>query len=140
MKGCFCPDRRKVLELGIYLAVGSNTGVIIDRLIPTCCYEDEDKGARWQQRIFKNRESFVVVGQRYLRAAPEEMRLDLLAKTILPTVAERKTLRSYESEISFYETLQIQIKDDFRNKRMVNVDGWRLSVTEARFCGLIALT
>lgn len=140
MSGCFCPDRRKVLELGIYLAVGSNTGMIIDCLIPTCCYEDEDKGARWQQKHFKNRESFVAVGQRYLRGAPEEMRLDLLVKRLLPTVAERKTHRSYESDISFYETLQIQIKDDFRNKRMVNVDGWRLSVTEARFCGLIALT
>lgn len=140
MSGCFSPDRRKVLQVGIWLAVGGNTMMISSRLIHVFCYGNRDKSGISQRILPTSRQSYSIVGQRYFRTAPEEMRLDFLVKAILPAGNERKRLPSYENERSLNKTVQIQINDDFRNHRMVNVDGWLLSITEARLCGLIALT
>ena len=37
------------------------------------------------------------------------------------------------------QMINAQIADDFKNDRIVLVDGWMLSVTEARQCGLYSM-
>jgi hypothetical protein len=84
-------------------------------------------------------ESAAVVGRRYLAAHPQEadraslaaqLDADLRCQDCDPLQADRPALRA---------GLSRQIRIDFARSRVVRVEGWVLSVTEARLCALAAL-
>lgn len=72
------------------------------------------------------------IGRRYRDMAPEENNARVLAEAILAqgpgTVTAALSAR-----------LDQQVQDDFASGRTVNVNGWILSVTEARQCALYSL-
>ena len=85
-------------------------------------------------------ESAAVVGRRYLAGHPgeadrrrlaESLDLDLRRQDCDPAQADPARLRA---------GITRQVRADFAHGRVVRVDGWVLSVTEARLCALAALT
>ena len=82
--------------------------------------------------------SAVEVGRAYLRQHPEEidgarltMALDAdLRRRCEPVTAQPAQLR---------RAISRQVRDDFEQGRVAEVDGWILSLTEARLCALAAL-
>jgi hypothetical protein len=84
--------------------------------------------------LFENPEGARVVGQRFLSLYQNEAQLDfLLSKIFQGGVVPRN-----ECMLSAY--LDIRKRLDFEKAHVVNVDGWVLSVTEARVCAVVALT
>lgn len=90
-------------------------------------------------KVFRHRESAAVVGRRYLKITPSVADVYLLTTEIAQGtqlgIVEPGTLRSTE----LMPLLQEKIHRDFRNQKIVVVDGWLLSVTEAQLCALASL-
>jgi hypothetical protein len=89
--------------------------------------------------IFNERTSAAAVGRAYLAGHLGEAGIDHLVTELgnalrrwdcEPDRADRMTLRAAMSRLS---------KEDFERSRVVKVDGWVLSLSEARLCGLAAL-
>jgi hypothetical protein len=72
------------------------------------------------------------IGKAYLQKFPAEDTKKSLVKFLSPEIS------SDSNHIS--EMLNKQIKEDFTNNRIAMLDGWLLSVTEARQCALFSLT
>lgn len=88
---------------------------------------------------FRHPKSAAAVGRAYLAGHPQEAEIGRLAERVTtrlrcqgcdPARAGRADLRSAISR---------QVRDDFAQGRVVHVDGWVLSATEAELCGLAAL-
>ena len=76
------------------------------------------------------------VGRAYLDGAPEEAGAAILVRRILEAgELSPETVRG-ASRTLLRDALVRQIRDDYRAGRMVQVDGWLLSATEARLCAL----
>lgn len=72
------------------------------------------------------------LGRQYLTLAPAEHAIARLAHAILP---DASALRPDQVR----PALAVRVRDDFAAARTVTVQGWILSVTEARQCALFAL-
>ena len=98
-----------------------------------------DRGQRLLSALGRPK-SAAVVGRRYLAGHPQEadrawlaaqLEADLSCQGCAPLPGDRPALRAGFSH---------QIRTDFARGRVVRVEGWVLSVTEARLCALAALT
>ena len=85
--------------------------------------------------LFRWSESAAIVGSAYLRLFPQEAYVALLTRELLGGSADIDP-----DARSFARNLRRSICSDFRGERVVRIDGWVLSRTEARLCALIALT
>ena len=65
------------------------------------------------------------------------MSLERLAPPILVEVSSSG--RDLSSVIALRQAVRDQTRDDFRNKKILNVDGWVLSLTESRVYAMAAL-
>lgn len=89
--------------------------------------------------LLKHPKSATLVGEAFLNKYPQERDAEKLLRNLFKgrpfpqyregSVAQRKQL----------ESLAEEIRTDFKAARVVEVDGWILSVTEARLCAVIAL-
>lgn len=89
-------------------------------------------------RILSNTRSAAIVGQHYLRLNLEAADAPVLAARIAGTMEHYLRLSSAGPR-RLRALLAEQQKRDFAEGRTVNVDGWILSVTEARLCAIAAL-
>lgn len=89
---------------------------------------------------FEHPHSAAAVGRAYLASHPDDADAGRLVEAVTtrlhcqgcdPARAGKGTLRAAISR---------QVRDDFANSRVVRVDGWVLSATEAQLCGLAALS
>ena len=74
-------------------------------------------------------------GQTYLQKTPAENAHDELVRLL----ANNSTIASSSDETAIHQHLEEKIKKDFDEGRTVMVNGWVLSVTEARQCALFSL-
>jgi len=72
------------------------------------------------------------IGLNYMLKVPKESRERTLVKRIMG--------KSKSEAVNLSTTLEKQISNDFTAGNTVMVDGWILSVTEARQCALFSLT
>ena len=78
------------------------------------------------------------IGKACLRALPEtEMSLERLAPLILIEVSSNN--RDLSSVIGLRQAVREQTRYDFRDEKILNVDGWILSLTESRVYAMAAL-
>ena len=78
------------------------------------------------------------IGKACLRALPEtEMSLERLAPLILREVSSSN--RDLSSVIGLRQAVREQTRYDFRDEKILNVDGWILSLTESRVYAMAAL-
>lgn len=99
----------------------------------------DDARARALLRSLTNPDSAAAVGRAYLSGVPSEASLERLTRLLCGTgcgwrpglvSAPAKNVRRWMREA---------VRSDFEAGRTVAVDGWQLSVTEARVCALVAL-
>jgi hypothetical protein len=74
----------------------------------------------------------VRIGRRYLATVPEEADLDLL----LAWLPEARDIEQLATGLC---NLDAAVADDFDRGRVVLIDGWLLSQTEARAAAVLAL-
>ncbi len=82
--------------------------------------------------LLRDRAAAASVGRAYLRCRPEERNLGVL----LPLLFDGEAGPGE----SLASSLGSRIREDFACARVVAVQGWRLSETEARLCAAVALT
>jgi hypothetical protein len=90
-------------------------------------------------RLLLNQDSARIIGQAYVRVAPTEATPDVLFNLLLNALpAERRGL-STASDHELRRVLLLSERQDFQEGRIVSLDGWIASLTEARLCALAAL-
>jgi len=72
------------------------------------------------------------IGKKYQQQYPDEKTERKLVKLISKRISSNSNVLN--------EVLKQQIEEDYKNERIVMLDGWLLSVTEARQCALFSLT
>lgn len=98
---------------------------------------EPDERARHLLTVFGDIESARTVGAEYLRSAPHEADLPgLLAALCGPASGDACVAHADE----WAAALAARCKDDFLEGRVVRIQGWVLSRTEARLCAVAALT
>jgi hypothetical protein len=91
-------------------------------------------------RLLRHRESARAVGQAYLDRVPRETSAAQLVDHLAAELpAGNQTLRE-ASDSDLRSLLAASIRSDFENDRVVDVNGWVLSPTEARLYALATLT
>jgi hypothetical protein len=88
--------------------------------------------------IYRSRDSAAAVGRRYLALHPEEASAAELEARVLQDPSIRVALDS-SSDSRLRRVLAEKVRLDFLRRDVVLVDGWLLSITEARLCALHAL-
>jgi hypothetical protein len=85
---------------------------------------------------FGSRECRRALGRAYLDGTPREASREVLLQEIVKgDVLSHRDLSGREPRV-LRHLLEQQIRHDFRQGRLASVDGWQLSVTEARLCAL----
>jgi len=119
-------DRRTLLA-GAALSVAVGSGVAAAR------GEESDPGSRLAA-LFGSPSSARAIGRRYLTIRPEEASAAILVEAI---VRDHPCAGTTERQLR--DLMRRAIRDDFACGDTVTLDGWVLSVTEARLCALAAL-
>lgn len=123
-------DRRRFLQI---TAAG-----VVASLTTSACVGDADVDASALERpellTMLGSERVRELGTRYRAATPNENTASSLRAAISKTAP--RTLRLPWTPRG---SIADQIQDDFASGRTVLVDGWVLSVTEARQCALVSL-
>jgi hypothetical protein len=89
-------------------------------------------------QVLQNRESARVVGRAYLAGISPKPGAAELEQAILSSVGiEVPEMQSMDHE-KLHERLRTRVQHDFHEHRTVKVNGWVLSVTEARLAALVA--
>ena len=84
--------------------------------------------------LFDHQQSARVIGRTYLQRYPQEADIRVLLKNVVvPDGLSRPGNRE------FMDVLQWRIRQDFIEEKVVKLQGWILSTTEARLCALTAL-
>ena len=88
--------------------------------------------------VVENRESLVAVGDLYLCNNPLEADIVMLSRNVFSSQDATPNLKDMTSN-DLHSWLQSRSCQDFTHGRIVDVQGWQLSITEARFCGLVSM-
>lgn len=84
------------------------------------------------------------IGQRYLSVRPDERDPDRLTERILSNLrpgldSHHSRGRSTVAAFEIANALRRRVVEDFATRRTIRLDGWVLSITEARQCALFVL-
>jgi hypothetical protein len=89
--------------------------------------------------FFHNKESARAIGLAYLRIVPAEANARQITRLICSSWEQRYDEMAHADAAKIKTILLRQQREDFEKGRIVNVQGWILSQTEARLCALAAL-
>jgi len=90
--------------------------------------------------VINNKDSAVVIGREYVRLTPNEANKTILADLILKRTEGAGFFgREQLNNKVIKEYVQKSVRSDFHHERIVKVNGWLLSETEARVCAFIFL-
>ena len=85
--------------------------------------------------VLKERQSARIVGSEFLREYPSEKGLGALLQRIRRACASNGMSGRWSADL-----LSAQVKRDFEIGSVICLNGWVLSATEARLCGVVAST
>lgn len=88
---------------------------------------------------FRHPESAAAIGRAYLAGHPQDADPDTLVENVTAGLRCRGCDPEAAGRADLRQAIAREVRDDFAQGRVVNVDGWVLSATEARLCGLAAL-
>jgi hypothetical protein len=90
--------------------------------------------------ILPSQESARYVGEAYLASYPSERDRDFLVSILIADNYIADALRSYPHDSRLTaKAIARAVRSDFIERRIVKLDGWVLSLTEARLCALHTL-
>jgi hypothetical protein len=133
MKGATAMDRRRFLLLG---GVGAVGGALLGAphvpWLRSILQDGEGSLHGRLAALFHHQASARAIGRTYLQQHP----LETTVRHLLVGIDDRLRTAG-DRELIF--ALQQRIRQDFVEERVVKLEGWILSVTEARLCALTAL-
>jgi hypothetical protein len=88
--------------------------------------------------LFSRLDSAAAVGSAYLRVRPSEASVDRLLQELALAGLDKDVLANVDAGMLSERVRASQVRD-FAAGRVVELDGWILSETEARVCALAAL-
>ena len=94
----------------------------------------ESLGGRLLQ-LFRSPVSAAVIGRAYLQESPQDADEPRLLRLLCPPGRPWRTANTRQLRVLIAQ----QQVEDFKQGRLVRVDGWMLSETETRLCALAAL-
>jgi hypothetical protein len=127
-------SRREFL-FGAAALVGG--GVLLDRVRPWAALMSVDRRGRSALRLsglVSERGSAQTVGAAFLRDAGPPGTLGGLVESIAAEVPV-----ATQADDDLRRALAERVAEDFADGRWVELDGWLVSLTEARLCGIVAL-
>ena len=89
--------------------------------------------------LFIHQESAQAIGHAYLQRYPQEADIRTLEDQIAQGIPGGRTLLATTGKPEISKLLTDRIRQDFATDQVVKVQGWILSITEARLCALTAL-
>jgi hypothetical protein len=89
--------------------------------------------------VLRHPDGAVLLGRLYLAGHPQEADAARLSTLIAAALDPALTPVSSATDEALRAGLEEKIRTDFTSGEMVAVDGWLLSVTEARLCALVSL-
>ncbi|HEU5074279.1 MAG TPA: hypothetical protein VFU02_08900 [Polyangiaceae bacterium] len=89
-------------------------------------------------RMSKERRALRSIGMAYLTSSDERYTAEMIAAAWFPSEAERRRALG-QKPLELAAHMADRTRADYRHDRVVNVRGWLLSETEARFAALTAL-
>lgn len=98
----------------------------------------EQKIARRVAGLFEHPDSAREIGREYLKLVPSDSDLAVLVRKMIPDAGRMKFL-STAGKKSLRRYIASSSREDFRQGRMVCVNGWMLSQTELRLCAIVGL-
>jgi hypothetical protein len=90
--------------------------------------------------MFKQPDALMRIGRAYLSTVPVEVNEAGLREQVFTGWSPTACDVAPRDRGVFLRWIVAQSKDDFRRGRVVQVDGWILSRTEASLCALLAVT
>jgi hypothetical protein len=90
-------------------------------------------------QVFTYSPSAAIIGLEYLRCVPQEADVGLLVDLICASQPKRRAEFAQAHMGKLRALLRSQQRHDFERGRTAEVQGWILSQTEVRLCGLAAL-
>jgi hypothetical protein len=87
----------------------------------------------------RQRASAATVGRAYLAAHPADAGLERLTADLADDLCRQQCAPWRTTPAGLRAAFARRVRDDFAIGRVTRVDGWVLSLTEARLCGLAAL-
>ncbi len=136
MIGGINTNRRRVLRTLVCCGLGALPGLLGTGQHR---FRTDDRLLLSLADFFKSRESAIKIGQAYLRNAPAEADVNRLIELVSLSQPEHRLELAHAQVARRRELLVRQQREDFRCGRIVKVEGWILSETEARLCALAAL-
>ena len=86
--------------------------------------------------LFRHQESARIVGAKYLKKYPQEADARLLQDRIIAGIAGGYAGLAQASDSTIRKLLEDRVRQDFETEQIVKLQGWILSITEARLCAL----
>ncbi|HEY6503101.1 MAG TPA: hypothetical protein VIZ28_03920 [Chitinophagaceae bacterium] len=108
------------------------SGLICSRSLPGDPLSRPDVLSR-----FCNKKAICEIGSHYLSCVPAEAEEERLKKLILTDNAGNEAIASDPSSIG--DWINQRTSQDYGANRTVIIDGWVISITEARQCALLSL-
>lgn len=127
---------RNLFFLGAMLPIGRRDAFVTS-IRDTC--NTADPLSSQLANFFRDKESARAVGLEYLRMAPTEADVRQLTKLICSCWQEQFDELARADMRKIKNVLVNQQREDFEKGRVINLQGWILSETEARLCALTAL-
>jgi hypothetical protein len=89
--------------------------------------------------VLSRSDSAAVIGRAYLAGHPDEAEVDRLVAALDTALQHHHDSSGRVEGMELKGALSRLIRDDFAERRVVHVEGWVLSRSEARLCALAAL-
>lgn len=129
-------SRRRLLRL----MIGVAAGLALYPSGQTSGWRDQhDELAARLAALFSQPQSAAAIGQAYLQQYAHEADALRLHRLIVRDVVQQGAGLRDAGDAELKSLLQQRIWQDFADDRVVKLNGWILSVTEARLCALAAL-
>jgi hypothetical protein len=90
-------------------------------------------------QILKHTASARIIGQEYLREAPQEADVQTLARLLWVDFPQNSTGLREVNTVELRARLRLRTRQDFEEGRIVRLQSWMVAVTEARLCALVSL-
>ncbi len=89
--------------------------------------------------LLRHTDSARIVGREYLHRYPQEATVPVLLGLIAAEGTGGQAALSKVADAELRALLDHEMRRDFSDEKVVQLQGWILSVTEARLCALMAL-
>lgn len=90
-------------------------------------------------RLLRHRESAKTIGIEYLKIAPHEADKQVLVDLLYTGFTQANVTPVDADTTKLSQLLELRMRLDFEEEKIVKLRGWIVSLTEARLCALTAL-